>query len=199
MKVVVVAFDGFTDVDAFLPFDFFHRVRVPYGAGYEGPWSVRLVADRKRIVSYSGIAVEAHGDLTEAMDADAVFIVSGDGSRDKIADPQFNHALRLDPTRQIIGAIDSGTLILAGLGLLKSLSATTYPIIMSELEAMGVRAEHQPLVVHGNIATGGGCLATLDVCTWMVERLLSRDAALKVRASFAPIGGFAALEARAAP
>jgi transcriptional regulator GlxA family with amidase domain len=122
-----------------------------------------------------------------------VFVVSGDGSRAKIADPSFRSALRLDPARQVIGAIDSGALILAALGLLDGLSATTYPTIFAELEAAGVRAETSPLVVHGNVATGGGCLASLDLCAWMVGRLLSRDAAARVRASFEPIGGFATL------
>lgn len=190
MNIAVVAFDGFTDVDAFLPFDFFHRVTVPYGAGYEGRWKVALLADQPRIVSYSGVAVEAHGSLEEAREADGVFVVSGDGSRAKIDDAKFMDALKLDPSRQLIGAIDSGALVLAALGLLDGLSATTYPNIMHELEAMGVRPENRALVVHGNVATGGGCLATLDVCSWMVGRLLSPDAAAKVRASFAPIGGF---------
>jgi transcriptional regulator GlxA family with amidase domain len=193
MNVAVIAFDGFTDVDTMLPFDFFHRVKVSYGAAYEGPWRVRLLSDRPRITSYSGIAVETHGGLAEANAADGVFVVSGDGSRDKIADSAFLRALRLDPARQVIGAIDSGAFVLAALGLLDGLSATTYPIIMPELEAMGVRTENRSLVVHGNIATGGGCLASLDVCAWMVGRLLSTDAAAKVRASFEPIGGFAAL------
>jgi transcriptional regulator GlxA family with amidase domain len=193
MNIAVIAFDGFTDVDAFLPFDFFHRVKVPYGAGYDGAWNVSLLADRPRITSYSGVSVETHGGLAEASAADGVFVVSGDGSRAKIADPAFTGALQLDPARQVIGAIDSGAFVLAALGLLDGLSATTYPTIMAELEAMGIRSENRPLVVHGNVATGGGCLASLDLCAWMVGRLLSDDAAARVRASFEPIGGFAAL------
>src|SRR5262245_15039585 len=124
MDIAIVAFDGFTDVDAFLPFDFFHRVTVPYGAAYEGAWRVRLLADRQRITSYSGVTVDAHGALAEAGVADGIFLVSGDGSREKIADPAFLGALSLDPARQVIGAIDSGALILAALGLLDGLSAT---------------------------------------------------------------------------
>lgn len=199
MDIAVVVFDGFTDVDAFLPFDFFHRVTVPYGADDRGRWRVRLLADRPRVTSYSGVAVEAHGGLAEASAADAVFVVSGDGSRAKIADESFKAALRLDPRRQVIGGIDSGALILAALGLLDGLSATTYPTVMPELEAVGIRAENRSLVIHGNVATGGGCLATLDLCAWMVERLLSAEAAAKVRASFEPIGGFAALLPAAQP
>jgi transcriptional regulator GlxA family with amidase domain len=193
MKVVIVAFDDFTDVDTFLPLDFFHRVTVPYGADYRGEWRVRLLADRPQIKSYTGVSVEAHGNLSEARTADGVFVVSGDGSRAKLADPAFKGALGLNPERQVIAAIDSGTLVLAALGLLEGLSATTYPTVMDELEAAGIRAEERSIVVYGNLATGGGCLASLDLCTWMVARLLSREAALKVRASFAPNEGFASL------
>lgn len=186
MLIAVIAYDGFTDVDLFLPFDFFHRVKVPYGAGYEGPWTVRILSDQPRLTSYSGVTVEAHGELFEAAMADAVFVVSGDGSRARLADPAFMAALRLDPSRQVIGAIDSGALILAGLGLLKGLSATTYPPVMPELEAMGVRTEMRALVVHGNVGTAGGCLASLDLCAWMVGRLLDPAAAARVRSSFEP-------------
>lgn len=186
MRISVIAYEGFTDVDLFLPFDFFHRVKVPYGADYRGDWSVRLLSDQPRLTSYSGVEITAHGGLGEAAAADAVFIVSGDGSRAKLADLAFMRSLQLDPARQIIGGIDSGALIMAGLGLLDGLSATTYSTILHELEAMGVRAETQALVVHGNVATAGGCLASLDLCGWMVERLIGADAAAKVRASFAP-------------
>lgn len=188
MRIAVIAYDGFTDVDLFLPFDFFHRVKVAYGAGYTGDWTVSLLSDHRRLTSYSGVTIEAHGGLAEAGAADAVFIVSGDGSREKLADPNFMRALRLDPSRQVIGAIDSGALILAGLGLLEGLSATTYPTIMHELEAMGVPTEMRALVVHGNVATAGGCLASLDLCAWMVERLIGSDAAARVRSSFDPNG-----------
>lgn len=189
MQIAVIAYEGFTDVDLFLPFDFFHRVKVSYGAGYTGAWSVRLLSDQRRLTSYSGVTIEAHGDLAEADAADAVFIVSGDGSRAKLADPAFMGALQLDPSRQVIGAIDSGALILAGLGLLDGLSATTYPTVMPELEAMGVRTETRALVVHGNVATGGGCLASLDLCAWMVGRLLDPVSAARVKSSFDALGG----------
>jgi transcriptional regulator GlxA family with amidase domain len=101
-----------------------------------------------------------------------VFIVSGPGSRLKIREPAFLAALRLDPRRQLIAAIDSGALVLAALGLLEGLSATTYPSVFAELEAMGVKTERRPLVIHGNLATGGGCLATQDLAAWIVERLI---------------------------
>lgn len=187
MHVVIVAFDGFTDVDLFLPWDLFFRAKDPHYGAYLGDWRVSICADSARITSYSGVAIDTHGPVEWANEADAVFIVSGPGSRAKLKDEAFLGALALDPTRQIIAAIDSGALILAKLGLLKGLSATTYPSVFPELEALGVRVERRPFVVHGNIATGGGCLATQDLAGWIVERLIGAESAAAVLDSVAKI------------
>lgn len=189
MHVAIIAFDGFTDADLFLPWDLLYRVTDPHYAAYKGDWRVSICADTPRITSYSGLAIDAHGPLSWARDADAVFIVSGPGSRIKLKDQSFLDALTLDPGRQIIAAIDSGVLILARLGLLDGLSATTYPGVFKELEAMGIRTEHRPLVVHGNVASGGGCLATQDLAGWLVERLIGRHFADAILDSVAKVEG----------
>ena len=129
MQVVMVAFDGFTDIDLFVPWDLLNRVQDP-----------------------------------------------------------FLNELRLDPSRQMIAGIDSGVLLLAKLGLLEGLSATTYPSVFPELEAMGIRTEHRAVVIHGNVATGGGCLATQDLAAWIVEGLIGHAAARAVLDSVAKVG-----------
>ena len=187
MKIAMVAFEGFTDVDLFLPWDLFYRVKDATYAAYDGEWTVRICADTPRFRSYSGLAIDRHEPLEWANDADAVFIVSGPGSRTKIKDAAFLQALRLDPSRQLVAAIDSGALILASLGLLDGLSATTYPSVFAELDALGVRTERRPFVVHGNIATGGGCLATQDLAAWIVGRLVGPDAAKAIVDSVAKV------------
>jgi len=187
MKIAMVAFEGFTDVDLFLPWDLFFRVKDATYAAYTGEWDVRICADAGRIRSYSGLTIDRHEPLEWANGADAVFVVSGPGSRGKIRNPAFLGALRLDPSRQMIAAIDSGALILAALGLLDGLSATTYPSVFAELEALGVRTERRPFVVHGNLATGGGCLATQDLAAWIVEGLIGRDAAIAIVDSIAKV------------
>ena len=184
MKIAVLAYDGFTDIDLFLPWDFLWRVKVPYGAGYTGPWEPMICADKESITSYSGVQIRVAGTLADVVAADGVFIVSGDGSRAKLADPTYMAELRLDPERQRIAAIDSCVLILAKLGLLDGKTATTYSTVFPELEAMGVTPERRPLVVHDSIATGGGCLAGLELTSWLVESLIGKEAAEAVAASF---------------
>jgi transcriptional regulator GlxA family with amidase domain len=187
MKVAVLAYDGFTDIDLFLPWDFLWRVKVPYGAGYTGVWNPIICADKSRIMSYSGVEIRVSGNLSDVRDADGVFIVSGDGSRAKIADSGFMSQLRLNPERQRIAAIDSGVLFLAKLGLLAGKTATTYSTVFPELEAMGVTPERRAVVTHGNVGTGGGCLAGIQLTSWLVEGLIGREASSAVERSFATV------------
>src|SRR3990167_3201439 len=81
MKIAMVAFEGFTDVDLFLPWDLFYRVKDATYAAYEGEWDVRICADTARIRSSSGLAIDRHEPLEWANGADAVFVVSGPSSR----------------------------------------------------------------------------------------------------------------------
>lgn len=175
MKVAMLAYDGFTDVDLFLPWDLFNRIQDPDYVNYKGPWSVRICSDKAEITSNTGITFRPHGSLEELSTADAVFIVSGPGSRAKLASKEFMSRLKLDPSKQVIGAIDSGVLFLAKLGLLDGLTATTYPGVFPELEAMGIKTEHKPLIIHGNVASAGGCLSTQDLAGWILTRLMGKE------------------------
>jgi len=82
----------------------------------------------------------------------------------------------------------SGSLILGALGLLRGITATTYPTAIKELQGLGVEFEDKPLVVHGNIATAAGCLAGVDLVAWVIEKLLGTEASEEVIASVQPIG-----------
>ncbi len=82
----------------------------------------------------------------------------------------------------------SGSLILAALGLLNGLTATTYPTAIEELTSYGVAVENKDLVVHGNIATAAGCLAAIDLVGYCIEKLLNEEARDAVIASVQPVG-----------
>lgn len=181
MKIVLITFDQFTDLDVHLPWDLLNRVRRP-------DWSVRILADTARVTSRTGLGLEVHGSLEEARDADAVLVTSGDRTRALARDEAFLARLELDPSRQLIGSMCSGALILAAKGLLKGLSATTYPTAWRELEAFGVQVVESAFVPHGNIATAAGCLAAQELAGWVIESLTdrrTRDLALR---SVQPVG-----------
>lgn len=181
MKVAIVIFDNFTDIDLWLMWDLLNRVRADN-------WSVKIVGERNEHVSVTGVRTATHGGIDEANNADAVLFVSGPGTRDRILDQNWLAKFDLDPERQLIGSICSGSLLLAKLGLLEGKTATTYPTSKPVLESLGVEVIEKPIVVHGNVATAGGCLAQQYLIGWVVENLAGKDWSDLIIKAIQPVG-----------
>lgn len=82
----------------------------------------------------------------------------------------------------------SGALIIAALGHLKGLSATTYPTVFELLRSYGVDVlEDKHVVTHGNIGTAAGCLAAVDLMDWAIEKIYNQKIKEAVIASVLPI------------
>lgn len=181
-NTVLVAFNDFTDIDLFLLWDLLCRVEQP-------EWRVRIVSASPVIKSSTGIEIRTHGGLEEANDADAVLFTSGKGTRALIKDDAFLGAFRLDVNRQLIGAIDSGALLLGALGLLKGKRTTSYPSpdIKPQLEKFGATVVWESLVVEGNLATAAQCLSGQYLAGWVIERLLGDAEKTRVLSTVAPL------------
>lgn len=181
MKVGIVIFDKFTDIDLFLMWDLLNRVRI------EG-WEVKILGENAAHLSATNIEIKTQGRIEEANDADAVLFVSGQGTRDRIADENWLAKFNLDAERQFIGSICSGSLILAKLGLLEGKTATTYPTSKAVLESLGVEVVEKPFVAHDRVATAGGCLAQQYLIHWVIENLVDKDWADLVVKAIQPVG-----------
>jgi transcriptional regulator GlxA family with amidase domain len=181
MKIAIVIFDKFTDIDLFLMWDLLNRVRID-------DWSVKILGEAQAHVSATGISVATHGRIEEANDADAVLFVSGQGTRAKMIDKEWLSRFHLNPERQFIGSICSGALILAALGLLEGKTATTYPTTKAALESFNVEIVEKPFVAHGKIATAGGCLAQQYLIGWVIENLADKSWRDLVLKSIQPVG-----------
>ena len=184
MKAVIVAFDRFTDVDVFLPWDLLNRVRFR-----DKDFSVRIVGPSTTHRSVCGLELPMHADLEECNFADLVYFSSGPGTREFIKSDALLKRFRLDPDNQIICSMCSGALILAALGILKGISATTYPTAVKELKGFGIEVETaKHLVTHGNIGTAAGCLAAVDLMGWAIEKMYDQKVRQDVIASVLPVG-----------
>jgi transcriptional regulator GlxA family with amidase domain len=181
IRVVIVAFDDYTDLDLIFIWDLLNRVHLPN-------WSVRIVGDASVHRSMTGLTVPVHGPIVEANTAHAVLFTSGKGTRTKIQTRDYLAQFELDPERQLIGSICSGALMLAALGLLKGRLATTYPSAKPLLEQYGVKVVEAPIVIEGNVATAGGCLAGQYLAGWVIERLVGRAVSETVIMSCQPVG-----------
>ncbi|MEL0253183.1 MAG: DJ-1/PfpI family protein, partial [Novosphingobium sp.] len=146
MQIAVLTFDGFNELDSFIPAAIVNRMKTK-------GWEAHITAPTSEVTSMNGVTIKRQRPLRFANEADAVIIGSGIRTRDVVGDQELMSTLELDPSRQIIGAQCSGTLILAKLGLIGSLPActdlTTKPWV---LEA-GVDVIDAPFVAHGNVAT----------------------------------------------
>jgi transcriptional regulator GlxA family with amidase domain len=183
MKVSIVTFDDFTDLDLFILWDLLNRVEAP-------GWQVKFLGDKESHVSSTGVEIRMHAPLAEANTSDAVLFCSGKGTRKKIRDKAFLEAFTLDETRQLLGAIDSGALLLGALGFLKGRKATSYPSaeIKESLEGMGAEVVWDSFIRDGNVATAAQCLAGQYLAGWVIENLAGLEQREKALKSVAPLG-----------
>lgn len=182
MKVSIITFDDFTDLDLFILWDLLKRVESP-------GWEVKFLGDKESHISSTGVEVKMHGHLDEANSSDAVLFCSGQGSRKKYQDKAFLAAFRLDERKQLIGAIDSGALLLGALGFLRGKKATTYPSpeLKKLLESMGVEVVWESFVQDGNVATAAQCLSGQYLAGWVIENLVGSEQKEKALRSVAPL------------
>jgi transcriptional regulator GlxA family with amidase domain len=96
--------------------------------------------------------------------------------------------LQLDPSRQVLGAQCSGTLVLAKLGLLDGVPACTDLTTKPWVQEAGVEVLNQPLYAKGDIATAGGCLSSAYLAGWLIARLEGVQAAEEALHYVAPVG-----------
>jgi transcriptional regulator GlxA family with amidase domain len=181
MHIAILTFEGFNELDSFIALNMLGRVKKP-------GWRVSIASAAQRVRSMNGVVVEAQASLQDACDADAVLVGSGIGTRDVVADTDLMSRIRLDPTRQLLGAQCSGTLILAKLGLLNGVPACTDSTTKPWVEEAGVAVLNQPFVARKNVATAGGCLSSQYLAAWLIARLEGVEAARSAIQYVAPVG-----------
>ncbi|MFM0616702.1 DJ-1/PfpI family protein [Paraburkholderia nemoris] len=181
MHIAILTFEGFNELDSLIALGILNRVKRP-------DWRVSIASPTDKVRSMNGVVIEAQASLKDACDADAVLVGSGRLTRDVVADGALMSQLKFDPTRQLLGAQCSGTLILAKLGLLDDLPACTDLTTKPWVEEAGVALLNQPFVAKGNVATAGGCLSSQYLAAWFIARLEGVEAARSAIHYVAPVG-----------
>lgn len=181
MQIAVLTFDGFNELDSFVASAILNRMK-PLG------WKAHITCPTAQVTSMNGVIVQRQQPLDFVAEADAVLIGSGTQTRAIAEDRALLDQLRLAPTRQLIGAQCSGTLLLAKLGLIGDLPACTDLGSKPWVVEAGVRVIEAPFVAHGNIATAGGCLASQYLAAWIIARGASLADARAAIHYVAPVG-----------
>ena len=181
MQIAVLTFEGFNELDSFVAAAILNRMKA------QG-WAAHITSPTKHVTSMNGVTVQRQKPLEFAAEADAVLIGSGIKTREIAADADLLFRINLDPSRQLIGAQCSGTLLLAKLGLVGDLPACTDLTTKPWVIEAGVKVIDAPFVAHGNVATAGGCLASQYLATWMIARGASMRDAEEAMHYVAPVG-----------
>ena len=181
MQIAVLTFEGFNELDSFVAAAILNRMKAK-------GWAAHITCPTPEVTSMNGVTVRRQQPLEFAAEADAVLIGSGILTRDIANDPTLLARIRLDPSRQLIGAQCSGTLLLAKLGLIGDLPACTDLTTKPWVIEAGVEVLDAPFVAHGNVATAGGCLSSQYLASWMIARLASEQDAAEAIHYVAPVG-----------
>jgi len=170
MQIAILTFQGFNELDSLIALGVLNRVKQPN-------WRVSLCCPEPTVTSMNGVVVHAQSSLAEVATADAVIVGSGMQTREVVNNPALMAELRLDPSRQLIAAQCSGTLVLAKLGLLDAVPACTDLITKPWVQEAGVQVLNQPFFAAGNVATAGGCFASQYLAAWIIARMVGQDEA----------------------
>jgi transcriptional regulator GlxA family with amidase domain len=181
MRIAILTFDGFNEIDSFVALGLLNRL------GAIG-WKAEITSPTSHVTSMNGVTVQAQQPLEFANEADAVVFGSGIYTRAIAENSAILDRLQLDPVRQLLGAQCSGTLLLARLGLLGDAPACTDLTTKPWVVEAGVRVVDAPFHARGPVATAGGCMASEYLAAWMMWRGAGLEAATQALHYTAPVG-----------
>lgn len=181
MQIAVLTFEGFNELDSFIAAGILNRMK-------SKGWQAHITSPTERVTSMNGVTVQRQRPLEFVAAADAVLIGSGIRTRDIANDADLLSQIKLEPTRQLIGAQCSGTLLLAKLGFVGELPACTDLTTKPWVIEAGIRVLDAPFVAHGNVATAGGCLSSQYLATWIIARGATLSEAKEAVHYVAPVG-----------
>ena len=181
MHITILTFQGFNELDSFIALGLLNRIKKP-------DWKVTICCPEPMVTSMNGVTVHAQSRLAEARTADAVIVGSGIKTREVVNDAAMLAELQLDPSRQLIAAQCSGTLVLAKLGILGAVPACTDLSTKPWVLEAGVEVLNQPFFAKGNVATAGGCFASPYLAAWIIARTEGEEAARQALHYVAPVG-----------
>lgn len=191
MHIAILTFEGFNELDSLIALGILNRIKQPH-------WRVSLAAPNPTVTSMNGVTLHRQAALDDIESFDAVLVGSGINTREIVDDVSIMGMLaRLDPARQLIGAQCSGTLLLARLGLLDGVPGCTDLTSAPWVQEAGIEVLDQPFFARGNLATAGGCLASIYLAAWVLARMVGREAAAQALHYVAPVGEKAAYVERA--
>ena len=169
MNVSILTFDGFNELDSFISLGILSRIK--------GTINIQITSPSEFVTSMNGIKIQSQQPIEFANNADVVLFGSGSLTSDIAQNDEILSRFNLDPLTQLIGGQCSGVLLMSELGLLNKMPVSTDSTTIPRIVKSGTTVLEQPFYAEGNIATAGGCLSSQYLATWVICKILGKEAA----------------------
>ncbi len=172
MKIDVIVFDGFDELDALGPYEVLQNA---VQGGADADVGLAAIGGPRPVTGSHGATVMAQ---RAPDDADITIVPGGgymdgnaDGLRAEIADGTLaRHVAARHAAGATVAGVCTGVMLLASAGVLDGRRAITHAGAITDLEAAGVQVVHQRVVDDGDVVTAGGVTSGLDLALDLVER-----------------------------
>jgi transcriptional regulator GlxA family with amidase domain len=182
VRIAIAVFEGAEELDFVGPWEVLAAWRFLYPDDVD----VVLVGDATEPVTCAkGLRVLPEVTWEELGAVDVLVYPGGRGTRPQLGDERIRRRLReLRASGTLMTSVCTGALVYADAGLLDGRPATTYWSAFDELLPLGREIEPRPddrFVDSGEVITGAGVSAGIDMALHLVGRLGSPEKAREVR------------------
>lgn len=185
-RIVFVLYPRLTQLDFTGPYEVLSRL----------PGAEVIVASKEggRIASETGLIFDATTKLADIAACDLICIPGGPGQTEAMQDQVFmTEVARLAQSAKYLTAVCTGSLILAATGLIKGKRAGSHWAYRELLQLFGVTPVAERVVRDGNVITGGGVTAGIDIALTIAAEVADEKTAkmIQLMIEYAPAPPFA--------
>jgi transcriptional regulator GlxA family with amidase domain len=174
MQIVIALFDRFTALDAVGPHQVLHQLP---------DTEIIFAAERERGVTddTGTLTLQARAAYANVPRPDIIVVPGGPGQAYQMTGPLQDWLAAADKTSAWTTSVCTGSLILAGAGLLSGRAATTNWMAMDELGRLGAVPRQERYVFDGKYVTGAGVSAGIDMALALAGRVAGDEEAQRIQ------------------
>lgn len=184
-RIVFILYPRLTQLDFTGPYEVLARM--------PGADVVLASKDGGELRTEMGLTFAGLTKLSDVASADLIMIPGGPGQTDAMLDPAFmGEVKRLGDSARYLTSVCTGSLILGAAGLLKGKRAGSHWAYRELLTNFGAIPDDARVVRDGNVVTGGGVTAGIDIALTIVADLAGEDVAkmIQLAIEYAPAPPF---------
>jgi transcriptional regulator GlxA family with amidase domain len=175
MQIVIALFDRFTALDAVGPHQVLHHL--PGAEVIFAAERVRGVTDDTRTLT-----LQAQAAYADVPAPDIIVVPGGSGQAAQMTPgPLQDWLLAADRTSAWTTSVCTGSLVLAGAGLLSGRPATTNWMAMDALRRLGAVPRQERYVFDGKYVTAAGVSAGIDMALALAGRIAGDEEAQRIQ------------------